>query len=47
MKAVASGAPEAVVLDVRQPPTFTDEGIRAAEELHWTHPQVAVLVLSH
>ena len=47
MEAVASEAPDAVVLDVRLPPTFTDEGIRAAEELHRTHPHVAVLVLSH
>ena len=47
MEAVASEAPDAVVLDVRLPPTFTDEGIRAAEELHTTHPHVAVLVLSH
>ena len=47
MEAVASETPDAVVLDVRLPPTFTDEGIRAAEELHRTHPHVAVLVLSH
>lgn len=47
MLAVALGSPDAVVLDVRLPPTFTDEGIRAAKALRAAHPQIAVLVLSH
>lgn len=46
-EALSTEHPDAVVLDVRLPPTFTNEGIRAAEELHTTHPDVAVLVLSH
>lgn len=47
LQIVALQAPDAVVLDVRLPPTFTDERIRAAEELRRHHPEVAVLVLSH
>ncbi len=39
-------APEIAVIDVRLPPTFTDEGIRAAQELRRTSPAVAILVLS-
>jgi DNA-binding NarL/FixJ family response regulator len=38
--------PDLVLLDVRMPPTHTDEGIRAALEVRQTHPTVAVLVLS-
>jgi DNA-binding NarL/FixJ family response regulator len=38
--------PDVVVLDVRMPPTHTDEGIQAAVQLRRTHPKVGVLVLS-
>lgn len=38
--------PDAVVLDVRMPPTFRDEGVRAAIELRRRHPGVAILLLS-
>ena len=38
--------PDVVILDIRMPPTHTDEGIRAALEVRATHPEVAVLVLS-
>src|SRR5690242_13263948 len=43
---VAGDVPDVVVTDVRMPPTFTDEGIRMAVELHETHPDVGVVVLS-
>jgi DNA-binding NarL/FixJ family response regulator len=39
-------APDLVVLDVRLPPTFTDEGIRAAADLKERMPGLGVLVLS-
>ena len=39
-------APDLVVLDVRMPPTHTDEGIRAAAELKAVLPTLGVLVLS-
>lgn len=38
--------PDVVVVDVRMPPTHTDEGIRAALEIRRRWPAVAVLVLS-
>jgi DNA-binding NarL/FixJ family response regulator len=38
--------PDLVLLDVRMPPTHTDEGIRAALAVRRAHPDVAVLVLS-
>ena len=44
--AVDAPDPDAVVLDVRLPPTFTNEGLVAAEELRRTRPAMAVLVLS-
>ncbi|WP_433430568.1 response regulator transcription factor [Nonomuraea sp. CA-141351] len=37
---------DAAILDVRMPPTFTDEGLAAAIELRERYPQVGVLVLS-
>lgn len=37
---------DAVVLDIRMPPTFTDEGIATAAEIRRRHPTVGVLVLS-
>jgi DNA-binding NarL/FixJ family response regulator len=43
---IASGPPEVVVLDIRMPPTFTDEGLTTAEEVRARHPGVGVLVLS-
>lgn len=46
MDAVASSAPDLCILDVRLPPTFTDEGIRAAVRLRAARPDLAVLVLS-
>jgi DNA-binding NarL/FixJ family response regulator len=44
--AAAQHRPDAYVLDVRMPPTFTDEGIRAAIELRSGDESVPVLVLS-
>jgi DNA-binding NarL/FixJ family response regulator len=44
--AIAEQDPDLVVLDIRMPPTFTDEGARAAREIKQTHPEVGVLVLS-
>jgi DNA-binding NarL/FixJ family response regulator len=41
-----ASAPEAVIIDVRMPPTFTTEGLQAALELKAELPEVGVLVLS-
>lgn len=38
--------PDVAVVDIRMPPTGTDEGLRAADEIGARHPQVGVLVLS-
>ncbi|WP_101847881.1 LuxR C-terminal-related transcriptional regulator [Zhihengliuella sp. ISTPL4] len=45
-EAVTSMTPDLCILDVRLPPTFTDEGIRAALDLRTVHPSLAILVLS-
>jgi DNA-binding NarL/FixJ family response regulator len=44
--AVATAGPDAVVIDVRMPPTHTTEGLEAALALKQAHPDVGVLVLS-
>jgi DNA-binding NarL/FixJ family response regulator len=44
--AVSTAKPDLVVVDIRMPPTFTDEGARAARELKHAHPDLGVLVLS-
>lgn len=46
IKAVEEHRPDFALVDVRLPPSFTDEGIRAAVHIRATHPEVAVLVLS-
>jgi DNA-binding NarL/FixJ family response regulator len=46
VKAVAEHHPDVAVVDVRMPPTFTDEGLRAALEIRRMDPAPAVLVLS-
>jgi DNA-binding NarL/FixJ family response regulator len=45
-EAVTAHRPDLVVTDIRMPPTFTDEGLRAAAELRRDHPGLAVVVLS-
>lgn len=44
--AVAAHAPDLVVTDIRMPPSFTDEGLRAAVELRRARPGLAVVALS-
>ena len=39
--------PDAVIVDIRMPPSFTDEGLVAARRLRASHPRTGVLVLSH
>jgi DNA-binding NarL/FixJ family response regulator len=43
---VRSYAPDVAIVDIRMPPTHTDEGLRAAQEIRERHPGVGVLVLS-
>jgi DNA-binding NarL/FixJ family response regulator len=44
--AVATDPPDVAVVDIRMPPTFTDEGLRAALALRRTHPDVGILLFS-
>lgn len=46
LAAVKELEPDVVITDIRMPPTGTDEGLRAAEEIHRDFPGTAVLVLS-
>jgi DNA-binding NarL/FixJ family response regulator len=39
--------PDVAIVDIRMPPTHTDEGLVAATEIRRSHPRVGVLVLSH
>ena len=46
-RAVRRTKPDVAIVDVRMPPTQTDEGAQAAKEIRAEHPEVAVLVLSN
>jgi DNA-binding NarL/FixJ family response regulator/class 3 adenylate cyclase len=46
MLKVRSYSPDVAIVDIRMPPTQTDEGLRAAQEIRENHPDVGVLVLS-
>ena len=46
LQLVEAQQPDLVILDVRMPPTHTDEGIRAAIELRAAHPGLPIVVLS-
>jgi DNA-binding NarL/FixJ family response regulator/class 3 adenylate cyclase len=46
MLKVRSYRPDVAIVDIRMPPTQTDEGIRAAREIRDRHPETGVLVLS-
>ncbi len=43
---VRTHAPDVVIVDIKMPPTYTDEGLRLAAGLRHSHPAVGVLVLS-
>jgi DNA-binding NarL/FixJ family response regulator len=46
LRAVRLTQPEAAIVDIRMPPTHTDEGLVAAQQIRAEHPDVGVLVLS-
>jgi DNA-binding NarL/FixJ family response regulator len=46
MLKVRSYSPDVAIVDIRMPPTHTDEGLQAAHEIREKHPGVGVLVLS-
>jgi DNA-binding NarL/FixJ family response regulator len=45
-QAIAEDPPDVAVVDIRMPPSFTDEGLRAAIRLRSEHPEVGILVFS-
>jgi len=47
LRMVATADPDVAIVDIKMPPTHTDEGLVAAEQIRSTHPGVGVLVLSN
>ena len=47
LRAVRLTDPDVAIIDIKMPPTHTDEGLVAAREIRSSHPGVGVLVLSH
>ena len=47
VRKVALTSPDVAIVDIKMPPTHTHEGLIAAEQIRESHPEVAVLVLSH
>jgi DNA-binding NarL/FixJ family response regulator len=47
LRLVELGRPDVAIVDIKMPPTHTDEGLIAAHEIRQRYPEVGVLVLSH
>ena len=47
LRSVRLTSPEVAIVDIKMPPTHTDEGLLAAHEIRSSHPDIGVLVLSH
>ena len=46
LRAIDAHLPDVAIVDVRMPPTQTDEGLRAAHEIRARHPQIGIVILS-
>jgi DNA-binding NarL/FixJ family response regulator len=46
LRLVTTDPPDVAVIDIRMPPTYTNEGLRAAREIRRAYPEVATVVLS-
>jgi DNA-binding NarL/FixJ family response regulator len=46
LRVVGEQTPDAAIVDVRMPPTHTDEGLRAAQEIRARHPGTGIMILS-
>ena len=46
LREVAAHQPDVAIIDVRMPPTFTDEGLRAAHEIRRRSPEMGIVILS-
>jgi DNA-binding NarL/FixJ family response regulator len=47
LRSVRLTEPDVAIVDIKMPPTHTEEGLAAAQEIRSAHPAVGVLVLSH
>jgi DNA-binding NarL/FixJ family response regulator len=47
LRLVDARRPDTVIVDIKMPPTHTDEGLVAAQDIGRRHPDIGVLVLSH
>jgi DNA-binding NarL/FixJ family response regulator len=47
IRQVRTERPDAAIVDIRMPPTHTDEGLVATQQIRAEHPEIGVLVLSH
>ena len=45
LAAVEAGVPDVAIIDIRMPPTHTDEGLRGAQAIRERHPDVGIVVL--
>jgi DNA-binding NarL/FixJ family response regulator len=46
LRGVCEHDPDVAIIDIRMPPTFTDEGLRAAHEIRARHPRTGIVILS-
>jgi DNA-binding NarL/FixJ family response regulator len=46
LREVEAQRPDVAIIDVRMPPTHTDEGLRAAQEIRARHPETGIVILS-
>ena len=46
LREIDTHVPDVAIVDVRMPPTQTDEGLRAAHEIRARHPQIGIVILS-
>jgi DNA-binding NarL/FixJ family response regulator len=46
LREVEEHEPDVAIVDIRMPPSFTDEGLRAAHEIRARHPEMGIVILS-
>jgi DNA-binding NarL/FixJ family response regulator len=46
LREVDAHEPDVAIIDIRMPPTHSDEGLRAAQEIRASHPQMGIVILS-
>jgi DNA-binding NarL/FixJ family response regulator len=46
LREVEAHRPDVAIIDIRMPPTYTDEGLRAAHEIRARHPGIGIVILS-